>query len=423
MSVVVFVALVAALLLLRVNVVLVLAAATAYIHLYFASGSALEFLAQDIWFAIDREVLLSIPMFIIAGAVMTRGTIAARLIRVMSALTAPVPGGLAIAAVLSCAVFAAISGSSIVTMLAVGSIMYPALIQEGYDRNFSLGLMCSAGTLGIIIPPSIPMILYGIMTETSITDLFVAGILPGLLLAALFCAYGLWVNRGRAVRPWDLREIATAIRDGIWALLMPVILLGGIYSGYYTPTEAAAVSLVYALVIELLVHREMRPRDYVVVVYDTTRLLGTLLPLLAIAGSLNTVLDYEGVPRDAARFLAATLHEPWLQVVGINLLLLAIGCFMDIGSAILILAPLLLPTVQQIGLDQVHFGVVMIMNLEIGYLTPPVGINLFIAMVAFKEGFGRIVVSVLPFIALMLVALVLVILIPDLALFLVQAGR
>lgn len=423
MTAIIFVALVLGLLVLRVNVVLTLAVATAYIHLYFASGSELEFLAQDIWFAIDREVLLSIPMFMIAGAVMTRGTIAVRLIRVMSALTAPVPGGLAIAAVLSCAVFAAISGSSIVTMLAVGSIMYPALIKEGYDRNFSLGLMCSAGTLGIIIPPSIPMILYGIMTETSITDLFVAGILPGALLTFLFCGYGVLVNRRRPIRGWDLCEIAQSIRHGVWALLMPVILLGGIYSGYYTPTEAAAVSLVYALVIELFVHREMNPRDYVHVVYDTTKLLGTLLPLLAIAGSLNTVLDYEGVPRAWAQLVSSTLQEPWMQMVGVNLLLLAVGCLMDIGSAILILAPLLLPMVQQMGIDPVHFGIIMIVNLEIGYLTPPVGINLFIAMVAFKESFGRIVVSVLPFIAIMLVALVLVIQFQDLSLYLVHAAR
>ncbi|MEC9344748.1 MAG: TRAP transporter large permease [Pseudomonadota bacterium] len=423
MTVAIFVALVIGLLLLRVNVVLVLAVATAYVHLYFASGSELAFLAQDLWFAIDREVLLSIPMFMIAGAVMTRGTIAARLIRVMSALTAPIPGGLAIAAVLSCAVFAAISGSSIVTMLAVGSIMYPALIKEGYGRNFSLGLMCSAGTLGIIIPPSIPMILYGIMTETSITDLFIAGVVPGMLLTFLFCAYALAVNRMKTVRAWDLQEIASSVRHGIWALLMPIILLGGIYTGYYTPTEAAAVSLVYALIVELFIHREMKPREYITVVFETTKLLGTLLPLLAIAGSLNTILDYEGVPKAWAEMVSQVVTDPGAQLAGINILLLVVGCIMDIGSAILILAPLLMPMVHSIGLDPVHFGVVMIMNLEIGYLTPPVGINLFIAMVAFKESFGRIVVSVLPFIALMLFALVLVILIPEIALYAVQAMR
>ncbi len=403
--------LVIVLLLLRQNIILVVAVATAYIHVFLAD-SKLEFLAQDIWFAIDREVLLSIPMFILAGSVMTRGSIARRLIRIMTALTSPVPGGLGVAAVLSCAVFAAISGSSIVTMLAVGAIMYPALLEQGYDRRFAIGALAAGGTLGIIIPPSIPLILYGIMTETSITDLFLAGIGPGLLLTGMMIAYSLWRCRSLPATPWDFGELISAFREGIFALMMPVILLGGIYSGYFTPTESAAVALFYAIVVEVFIHRELRPLETFTIGLDTLKLLGTLLLLLAIAGSLNTILDYEGVPKDMVRFLTELTDSNWILIVGINVLLLIVGCFMDIGSAILILAPLLWPIGEAIGFHPVHFGIVMIVNLELGYLTPPVGINILIGMIAFRESFGTIVRAVVPFLLIMLLALILVIVFP-----------
>lgn len=415
----IFIVLILALLFLRQPVVLLLAVATAFTHAYFAKNSSVEYLIQDMWFTVDREVLLAIPMFVLAGALMTRGSIAQRLIDVMVAFTAPIPGGLAIAAVLACAVFAAISGSSIVTMLAIGTIMYPGLLKAGYGRSFSIGIICSAGTLGIMIPPSIPMILFGLATETSISHLFIGGIGPGLALTLLFSIYCWFANRHRETQRLDATVVATALRRGTLAMFLPVLLLGGIYTGYFSPTESAAVSLAYAFVVELFVHRELKLADYGKVLLDTVKMLGTLLPLIAIANSLNTILDYEGIAKSWVLFVQTNVSSPVTVMAGINLLLLFVGCLMDAGSAILIFAPLLTPIATGAGFDPIHFGIIMTANLEIGYLTPPVGLNLIVAMAAFRENFAFICRAVLPFIAIMLCWLVVVCAWPPLTMYLV----
>jgi C4-dicarboxylate transporter DctM subunit len=411
--------LVLGLLFLRQPVVLILAAATAFTHQYFAKNSSVEYLLQDMWFTVDREVLLAVPMFVLAGALMTRGSIAQRLIDVMVAMTSSIPGGLAISAVLACAIFAAISGSSIVTMLAIGTIMYPGLLKAGYDRSFAIGVICSAGTLGIMIPPSIPMILYGLATETSVTHLFIGGIGPGLLLTALFAAYSWAVNRQRATEPMQMRRVAVATRAGIFAMLLPVILLGGIYSGYFSPTESAAVSLAYALLVEVFIHRELKLADYRGVLVETVKMLGTLLPLIAIANSLNTILDYEGIAKSWVLLVQNNVGSPAMVMVGINVLLLIVGCLMDVGSAILIFGPLIAPIGKGAGFDPVHLGVIMTANLEIGYLTPPVGLNLIVAMAAFRESFAFICRAVVPFVLIMLGWLAVVCAWPPLTLYLV----
>ena len=434
--------LILAMLLLRQSLVLLLAVATAYVHVFVAK-SQIEFLIQDFWFTVDREVLLSIPLFMLAGNIMSRGSIAKRLISFMSAFTSPFPGGLGIACVLSCAAFAAINGSSIVTMMAIGSIMYPALLAKGYSKDFALGSIASAGTLGIIIPPSIPLILYGIMTERDISKLFIAGIGPGLLLTLFFVVYSVAVNLQTARIPFSAAEAWRAFVGGIFALALPLLMIGGIYSGWFSPTEAGAVSLAYALLIEFLVHRreeaadapagagavqrvrhyfatrEMTLRALIDTILETTKLLATLLPLLCIAGSLNTILDHSGAPKEMVQVLAGYVQDRWLMMVGINILLLIVGCLMDVGSAILILAPLLEPLAVAKGFDPIHFGIIMIANLEIGYLTPPVGLNLIVAMAAFKESFGRIVKAALPFVVIMLVWLGIIVAYPPLVLYLV----
>jgi C4-dicarboxylate transporter DctM subunit len=430
-------------LLLRQSLVLVLAVVTVYIHV-FVVGGKVEYLIQDFWFAADREVLLSIPLFMLAGNVMSRGSIARRLVNFMHAFTSPIRGGLAVAAVLSCAAFAAINGSSIVTMLAIGSIMYPALTANGYSQKFAVGAIASAGTLGIIIPPSIPLILYGIMTDVNIAHLFLAGIGPGLLLMLMFAGYSYWVNRQMPREPFSSAGALRAALGGILAILLPVIMMGGIYTGRFSPTEAGAVALAYALLIEFFVHaradavpapagsglvrrvkhhlatREMNVRLLGEVILETSRLLAILLPLLCIASSLNTILDHSGAPKEMVQYLIGNIDSPWVIMVGINLLLLLAGCVMDVGSAILIFSPLLKPLAESIGVDGVHFGIIMIANLEIGYLTPPVGLNLIVAMAAFKVSFGTVIRSVLPFIALMAVWLVLVIVYPSISLFLLR---
>jgi C4-dicarboxylate transporter DctM subunit len=384
------------------------------------ADSKFDYMIQDVWTALDKEILLAIPMFLLAGAVMTRGSIAKRLIRIMIALTAPIPGGISVATVLSCAIFAAISGSSIVTMLAVGTVMFPALISNGYSRSFSIGLICASGTLGIIIPPSIPMILFGIMTETSITKLFLAGIVPGLLLAFLLAGYSVLVNRHRDRSNWDKKEILASIRSGIFALALPVLLLGGIYSGYFTPTEAAAAALVYSLIVEGLIHREIGFRDFYEIVGSTASLLGMLLPLVAFATSLSVIMDYERVPQAIVAWVQTFIDSRTTFLIAANAILLLAGCVMDVGSAIVILAPLLMPLALVYGVDPVHFGIVMTVNLEIGYITPPVGLNLFVAIAAFKASFSEVCRSVLPFIGVMLFGLVLITAVPALSLWILR---
>ncbi len=419
MTAVVLLLLVLALLVLRQSIILILLVCAGYIQLFYGDGD-LTYLIDDIWTAVNRDILLAVPMFILAGNIMTRGSIAERLIALMRALTQWLPGGLAVATILSCAVFAAISGSSPVTLLAVGSILYPALIRQGYDKKFALGALASGGTLGVVIPPSIPMIFYAIVTENSISEMFLAGLLPGLLLTGVLATYALIANRNIASQPFAPVEVAQAFRKGIFALMAPVILLGGIYSGYFSATEAAGVAVGYALIVEVFIHREIRLSDFFELAVDTARLLGTILPILAVATSVNILLTAERVPQDFAAWMTGTVDDKIMFLIALNLFLLAVGCLIDIGSAILMLAPILLPAAMAYGIDPIHFGVIMVVNLEIGYITPPIGLNLIVAMTAFKEPFMLICRSVLPFIALMLLVLVAVVWLPELSLLLLD---
>jgi C4-dicarboxylate transporter DctM subunit len=298
--------------------------------------------------------------------------------------------------------------------------MFPALQAAGYSRSFAIGLICASGTLGIIIPPSIPMILFGIMTETSITQLFIAGVLPGLLLAALLALAAVWHARRFPRSRWDPREIVEALREGLLALALPVLLLGGIYSGYFTPTEAAAAALVYALLVETLVHRELDAKDFYRIVGETVVMLGMLLPLVAFATSLSVVLDYERIPQALVAWVQTWIDDRTSFLIAVNGLLLLAGAVMDVGSAIVILGPLLMPIARVYGVDPVHFGIIVTVNLEIGYITPPVGLNLFVAMAAFRASFSEVCRAALPFIGVMLVGLALISAWPALSLALVR---
>lgn len=392
---------------LRQNIIVILIGAAAYVHLVWGDGQ-LEYLAEDIWISLDNSLLLAIPMFLLAGSIMTRGSIARRLIDLAISVTRPLPGGLAVATILSCAIFAAISGSSPVTLLAVGTILYPALLQHGYPKRFALGALTSGGTLGIVIPPSIPLILYGIVTETSIADLFIAGIIPGVMIAVVLAVYSYWVNRHMPAEPFDLNEVLTALARGGWSAMLPVILLGGIYSGFFSPTEAAAVALVYALFVEIFIHRELKPVDFYHTAVDTAKLLGMLFPIVAVALSLKTILTIEEVPDQLAIWISTITENKIAFLLAVNLLLLVVGFLFDVISAILILAPLLLVPAVAFGIDPIHFGVIMVINLEIGFLTPPMGLNLIVAMTAFREKFLEICYAVLPFIALIFCVLMVV---------------
>ena len=405
--------------LLRQNLIVILGTATAYAYWAFGDG-VISNIVVDAWDAANKDILLSIPLFILAGNIMSRGGMASRLIDLMKSLTAPIPGGLAIATILSCAAFAAVSGSGTVTLLAIGTLMYPALINAGYPKSFALGALCAAGTLGIVVPPSIPLILYGIMTQTSIGDLFIAGIGPALLLTILMLGYAMLQNFSHRESSWNLNYILTSLKKGIWALLMPIIILGGIYTGYFTATESAAVAVVYAIIVETFIHKEMKWEILFDVIAETTKLLGSLFPVLMIALSLNVFLTYEEVPQNLVGWMSQRIDNPTTALLGINLFLILIGCIIDIGSAILILAPMLGPIASSQGIDPVHFGIIMVMNLEIGYLTPPLGLNLIVAMGVFKEKFWTVCKATIPFLLIMLTGLLIVSFVPKIALFMVE---
>ncbi len=406
-------------LLLRQRIVIMLMLAAGFSYLVWGDGK-LGYVVLDTWAAADQEVLLSIPLFILAGNIMSRGSIARRLISIMREAMNPIPGGLAIATVLSCAFFAAISGSSTVTLIAVGSVMYPALIDAGYSKKFALGALCAAGTLGIIVPPSIPLILYGVMTETSIADLFKAGIGPAILLTSLFVIYSMAMNWNKERAPFNFAALVDALKNGVFALFMPVVILGGIYAGWFTATESAAVAVFYAVLVELLIHRDMTLTELKETSLETATMMGSLFPLLMMALSINTFMAYEQIPAALVGWMTELVSDPVSFLLITMVLLLAVGCFMDIGSAILIISPLLMPLALSQGVDPVHFGVIMITNLEIGYLTPPLGLNLIVAMTAFKEDFWLIAKSVVPFLVLMIIGLLIVTFTPSLSLFLVK---
>lgn len=419
MSAIILLVLVLLALALRQNIIVILLATAAYVHLVWGDGK-LVYLAEDIWISLDNSLLLAIPMFLLAGNLMTRGSIARRLINLAICITRPLPGGLAVATILSCAIFAAISGSSPVTLLAVGTILYPALLEHGYPKRFALGALASGGTLGIIIPPSIPLILYGIVTEHSIVDLFVAGIVPGILIALVLAFYSYWVNRNMPAQPFSFTEFKQAVRLGGWSALLPVILLGGIYSGYFSATEAAAVALIYAFFVEIVIHRELRPVDFFHTAVDTAKLLGMLFPIVGVALSLKTILTIEGIPDQLALWVTSLTDNKIAFLLAVNLLLLVVGCLFDVISAILILAPLLLIPAQSYGIDPIHLGIIMVINLEIGFLTPPLGLNLIVAMTAFKENYLEICKAVLPFVLLILMVLMVVTFVPSLSLFFIR---
>jgi len=384
---------------------------------YFISGEPVSIVIGDIFYAANKEILLAIPLFVLAGQIMTKGSISTRLIKIMTTMTAAIPSGLAIASVLSCAIFAAISGSSPVTLIAIGSILYPALMEAGYDKKLSIGMLSVGGTLGIIVPPSIPMIIFAIMASVSVVDLFKAGIGPSILLISLLAGYAFIKAPKGARGKFEPKEVLKALKGGIFSLLMPVVILGGIYSGFFTATESAAVAVLYALIVELLIHREMDLKKFPSVFIETAELLGILFLILILAVSLNKFMTYEDIPQNLVDMVSGLISSKVTFLIFINILLLLVGCIMDIMSAILVLAPILTPMAIHFGIDPIHFGIIMIVNLEIGYITPPIGINLFVASGIFKENLSTVIKSILPLIFVLLFGLILISFIPAISLF------
>jgi C4-dicarboxylate transporter, DctM subunit len=388
---------------------------TTLVSLVFFSSTPLTIITQQLFNALDQFVLLAIPFFILAGAVMTRGGIARRLIAFVNALVGWFPGGLAMAGILACIFFAAISGSSPATVVAIGSIMIPALVKAGYGEKFSLGLITVSGSLGIVIPPSIPMILYCLVMNVSVAEIFMAGVMPGLLIGFCLMVYTFFVakkNDWRIEQKASLTLLIQAGKEGIWALLLPFIVLGGIYSGVFTPTEAAAVSVIYALFVEMVIYKEFSLKDLTAVCQEAAVLSSCLLFILSCAMTFIWVLTAEQIPHKLADIIIFYIDSPWMFLLTVNILFLILGCFMDDVSAMLILAPLFLETLNRYGIDLVHFGIVMVLNIQMGMLTPPFGLNLFVASGITKEPIIKIARGVAPFLVIMLACLMLVTYIP-----------
>lgn len=369
---------------------------------------------------IETPDFVAIPFFMIAGAVMGRGLIAKRLIDIAAAWFGWLPGGLGVSAIFACAFFAAISGSSPVTVVTIGSIMVPALKNAGYSNTMSYGLVTAAGGLGIVIPPSIPMVVYSIYASNSgvpvkVEDLFLAGFIPGLFIAIVLALFTMVGGRKAKRQPFSWKRTTQAMSEGTWALFLPVFILGGIYLGLFNATQSAAMSVLLAVVIEVVIHRSMKLSDLPKLIADNALLLGALLLIIMLATGFSSFVEDREIPTQLGEWLRSVDLSPLTFMLILNGILLLVGCFLDIISAIVLFVPLVVPLAKELGFDPLHVGLVFIVNLEIGYLTPPIGLNLFVATSYFKQPFGLIVRSVAPFLAVMLTALSIIVFVPSLS--------
>lgn len=389
--------------------------------LYFFLDVPLTALPQQLFNGMDNFILLAIPFFILAGNIMAQGSISKYLVDAMQLVVGRVHGGLAVSAILACIFFAAISGSSPATVIAIGSIMIPALTRHGYGENFSTGLLTSSGSLGILIPPSIPMLLYALVMNVSVGKMFLAGFLPGAMIGGILIVYSMimakknnWTSE-TVYQPGDKIKL---LKRASWGIAMPVIVLGGIYSGIFTPTEAAAVSVVYALLVEKFIYKDMTLEKFHRVLRETVTLSSALLFIIACAMSFIWLLTRENIPAMAADFIVSHIHNKYVFLLIINIFLLLIGCVMDIVSAIIVISPILAVALQQMDVDLIHYGIMMIVNVELGFLTFPFGLNLFVSMGITGKSLTQVGKAVFPFLILLILGLLLVTYIPAISTFL-----
>ena len=397
--------------------------ATSILVLLFFSDVPATALQQVILGSIDQFALLAVPFFIFAGELMARGNITGPLVRWVLSLIGGRKGCLPLTALGAATIFGALSGSTAASVATIGSLTHKPMIDAGYGRGFASALLASAGAIANIIPPSIAMILYGAASHTSVVALFAAGIVPGLLFAAVFGIYIYVYAARRGLRdgnPFSLGELLAASRQAGWAFGAPIIILGGIYGGIFTPTEAAGVACVYAAVVTMTVYRSIGPREFFACASRSMFLTAQILAIVAVAGVYSWLLTISGVPQAASDVIGALALPSWLVLLAINLLLLAVGCFVDTASAILVLTPLLAPIALKIGVDPVHFGIIMVVNLSIGTFTPPFGLDIFTVQAIFKAPLRELYAALLPFIVLGITALMLISYIPLLSLWVLR---
>ena len=394
---------------------------TVLAFLFGLSDIPIETVALKLFTGIEKFEIMAIPFFILAGNFLTHGGVARRMIRFATSMVGHWHGGLGLAGVLACALFAAVSGSSPATVVAIGSILLPAMVKQGFPKSFGAGIITTSGTLGILIPPSIVMVIYAVSTNTSVGKLFMAGVIPGLVLATLL-GITTWYrarkyNYPRLARAtW--RERLLALRDSFWGLLLIVVVIGGIYSGIFTPTEAAAMSAVYAFIVAVFVYQDLTLKQVPKVLLDSASMSAMLLYIITNAVLFSFLMTYENIPQAMAQWLLDMGLGAMGFLLMVNLLLLLAGNVMEPSSIVLILAPILFPVAMQLGIDPIHFGILIVVNMEVGMCHPPVGLNLYVASGITKMGITELTVAVWPWLLTMLVFLVVVTYWPPLSLWL-----
>lgn len=383
------------------------------------------YIVQQLVTSADSFPLTAIPLFILAGELMSAGGVSKRILNVCNVFFGRITGGLAIVTVIVCMFFAAVSGSGPATVAAVGSMVVPTMLEKGYSKSFTLALIATAGSIGVVIPPSIPMVIYGVSTSTSISGMFMAGFLPGILIGIglIICCYFYCKKQGWKGddRRYTAKEKLAAIWDAKWALINPVIILGGIYAGIFTPTEAAAVAAVYAFICGTFIHRELNIKNIFDPIAASCSTTGTTMVIIGCATAFTKILTIQRIPDMITKGISGLTTNYVLILLLINLLLLIVGCFMDTTPAMMVLSPILLPIALSIGMNPIHFGVIMVVNLAIGFITPPLGINLFVAARVGREPLETVTSGIMRFMVVMLICLMLITFIPAISMLIPNA--
>jgi C4-dicarboxylate transporter DctM subunit len=393
---------------------------------FYSADIPLTVIPIEIYRLIDTPLLLALPLFTFAGYVLAESQLSTRLVNLTQVFLGWLPGGLAVVAFVTCAFFTAFTGASGVTIVAVGALLFPALVEAGYPEKFSLGLVTTSGSLGLLLAPSLPLILYGVIVQQmnlpqpfTIQELFIAGILPALLMIVLLTGYSIWSTRGAAIVKgnYTRADAFAAVRAARWEIPMPILVLGGIYSGFFAVSEAAAVTAFYVLLVEVFIHREVKVRALPGIIRESMVMVGGILLILGVSLAFTNFLIDAEIPQQLFEWIQTYVSNKLTFLILLNIVLLALGAILDIFSALVIMIPLIVPMALRFGVDPVHLGIIFLANMQIGYFTPPIGMNLFIASYRFNRPITELYRATLPFMAVLIVALLIITYVPAVSLF------